>query len=390
MTALSREDDRILVVDDEPSNVLVLEHLLEQAGYRQVRSTTDPSAVEEMYRTFKPDVILLDLHMPVMDGFAVMRTLAGFIDPGDYVPILVLTADVTHKSKRAALEGGAKDFVTKPFDHAEVLARVGNLLDTRSLHVQLRSHNDRLEVMVRERTADLERAVSRLEVAEQDRRLAQEETIHRLSLAAEFRDDETSRHIERMSRYCAILAASAGQDAQRTELLRLASKMHDIGKLGIPDAILLKPGGLTTGEFEVMKAHAEIGHQILEGSRSELGRLGAVLAWTHHEKVDGSGYPRGLRGDDIPLEGRIAAIADVFDALTTDRVYRKAFPLPAALAVMRDGRGKHFDPELLDQFLDSLDAVLATREGIQDDGPGDPVDRVDRAPGPRPAPCGLP
>jgi putative two-component system response regulator len=354
----------VLIVDDEPGNVLVLQRLLEHAGYRDVHSTSDPTQTEALYRSFLPDVILLDLHMPVMDGFAVMRRLAELIDPADYVPILVLTADVTHKSKRAALEGGAKDFVTKPFDHAEVLARMANLLETRALHTQLRRHNDLLEEMVRDRTAELQHAIGRLELAERDRRLAQEETIHRLSLAAEFRDDQTSRHIERMSRYCAILSERAGHNGEATELLRIAAKMHDIGKIGIPDAILRKPGPLTAEEFEVMKAHADIGHQILDGSQSELGSIAAMLAWTHHEKVDGSGYPRGLRGEEIPVEGRIAAIADVFDALTTDRVYRRALALEEAVSIMRDGRGTHFDPELLDLFLGSLDAVVATSEEL--------------------------
>jgi putative two-component system response regulator len=356
--------DRILVVDDEPANVLLLERLLDMAGYGNIRSTSDPTHVEALYAAFRPDLILLDLHMPTLDGFAVMQRLSHLIDAEDYIPILVLTADVTHTSSRAALQGGAKDFVTKPFDNLEVLARVSNLLDTRSLHMQLRRQNDSLEQTVRERTAELERAIDRLEVAGRDLRLAQEETIHRLSLAAEFRDDETSRHIERMSRYCAILATRAGMDERDSELLRIASKMHDIGKLGIPDAILLKPGPLTAEEFEVMKGHAEIGHQILDGSRSELASVGAVLAWTHHEKVDGSGYPRRLRGEQIPLEGRIAAIADVFDALTTDRVYRGAFTLPAALSMLRDGRGTDFDADLLDLFLESLDPILAAKQEL--------------------------
>lgn len=355
---------RILVVDDEPANVLMLERLLELTGYTDVHSTTDPTQVEALYAELRPDLILLDLHMPVMDGFALMPRLLRLIGD-DYVPILVLTADVTQKTKHAALQGGAKDFITKPLDHAELLARVGNLLDTRFLHRQLHRHSERLEEKVRQRTGELRETVSRLEHAEQDLRLAQEETIHRLSLAAEFHDDETSRHLERMSRYCAILATRAGQDERQGELLRMSSKMHDIGKLAIPDAILLKPGKLTSEEYDIVKTHAEIGHQILEGSRSQLASTGAMLAWTHHEKVDGTGYPRGLRGEQIPLEGRIAAIADVFDALTTDRVYRPAFPLPQAVSIMRDGRATHFDGDLLDLFVDSLDDVLvASDQGV--------------------------
>jgi putative two-component system response regulator len=366
MRARGQRRDRILIVDDELGNVLVLEQLLELAGYDDVHSTTKSTEVEALYAELRPDLILLDLRMPVLDGFAVMRRLAEVTDPDDYVPILVLTADVTPEAKRAALEGGANDFVTKPFDHAEVLARVANLLDTRCLHVQLRHHSERLEEAVRVRTAELARAVDRLQLAEQELRLSQEETIHRLALAAEFRDDQTSRHIERMSRYCAILATSAGLDDRRCEMLRLAAKMHDIGKIAIPDAILHKPGTLTADEYRVMQGHAAIGHQILEGSRSELARTAAMLAWTHHERVDGSGYPLGLRGDEIPLEGRIAAIADVFDALTTDRIYRPAFTLPDALAIMRDGRGTHLDPRLLDLFLAAMDAVLETMQRLEE------------------------
>jgi putative two-component system response regulator len=357
---------RILIVDDEPGNVLLLEHLLELAGYRDVHSTTDPTRVDALYTELDPDLILLDLRMPVLDGFAVMRRLADLVDADDYLPILVLTADATPTSKHTALQAGANDFVTKPFDHAEVLARVANLLHTRSLHRQLRRDNETLEQQVRERTGALAHAVEQLEIAGQDLRLAQEETIHRLALAAEFRDEETSHHIERMSRYCAILAARAGCDERQTELLRIASKMHDIGKIGIPDAILRKPGKLTPGEYEVMKGHAEMGYQILQGSRSQLARTGAMLAWTHHEKVDGTGYPRGLHGSQIPLESRIAAIADAFDALTTDRIYRTALPLTEALSIMRAGRGSHFDPDLLDLFLDSLDPVLATKHLLAD------------------------
>jgi putative two-component system response regulator len=352
---------RILIVDDEPANVLLLERLLELAGYRDVQATTDPTAVEALYGRWRPDLIVLDMHMPVLDGFAVMERLSELIAPDDYVPILMLTADGSPKVKRMALERGAKDFVTKPFDHAEVLARTANLLDTRSMHVQLRRQNDLLEQRVHERTAELREAIGRLERAQDDLRVAQEETIHRLSLAAEYRDDETSRHLERMSRYCAILAARSGRDAGQSELLRVAAKMHDIGKLGVPDAILHKPGTLTSEELTIMRRHAEIGHRILEGSRSKLARTGATIAWTHHERVDGTGYPRGLRADEIPLEGRIAAIADVFDALTSDRIYRPAFDLADALAIMRQGRGRHFDAALLDVFLDSLDLVLAAR-----------------------------
>lgn len=369
MNSLGAGDQKILIVDDEQANVVLLERILAQSGYGNVSATMDPTQVESLYMKLEPDLILLDLRMPVLDGFGVMAQLSKLVASDDYLPILVLTADVTHESKQKALTSGAKDFLIKPLEPAEVVARVGNLLETRALHLQLRRHNELLEARVQERTAALWSTVTRLERVEKDLRLAQEETIHRLSLAAEFRDNETSRHIERMSRYCALLARRAGEDERRSELLRIASKMHDVGKIGVPDAILLKPGKLTPEQFEIMKQHADIGYQILRGSESEIASTGAVIAWTHHEKLDGSGYPRGLKGDAIPIEGRIAAVADVFDALTTDRIHRKAFPLPEALAIMREGRGQHFDAHLLDLFLDSIDVALTTKQEFDERPP---------------------
>lgn len=356
----------LLVVDDEQANVLFLERLLRRSGYRDVKSTTDPYEVEEMLAEVEPDLILLDLHMPGLDGHQVMHRLSHIIPESTYLPILVLTADAAPATKQRALVGGAKDFLTKPLDAPEVLARVANLLETRRLHLQLKEHNVQLEDKVRERTADLWATISQLELAQNDLRLAQEETITSLSLAAEFRDDETFRHIERMSRYCSLIGASMGLDGGRRETLRIAAKMHDVGKIGIADAILRKPGKLTPQEFEAMKAHTEIGHDILSGATSELAQMAATIAWTHHERLDGSGYPRGLAGDDIPIEGRIAAVADVFDALTTHRVYRKAFVLPKALAIMREGRGSHFDPDILDVFFDAIDEVLELKERLDE------------------------
>jgi putative two-component system response regulator len=354
----------ILVVDDEPANVELLRRLLARSGFMDVTVTTDPTEVKALYRESQPDLIMLDLHMPKLDGFEVMEELARLIAAGDYVPILVLTADVTQESKRRALVGGAKDFLTKPFDPAEVVARVANLLETRTLHLELRRSNELLEEKVRQRTAALWDTISHLETARKDLRLAQEETIHSLSLAAEFRDDETSHHIERMSRYCSIIAAGMGFDNERCDTIRLAAKMHDVGKIGVSDAILLKPGKLTEEEYEAMKYHAQIGYDILRGASSQLSTAAATVAWTHHEKVDGSGYPRGLTRDEIPIEGRIAAVADVFDALTTNRVYRVAFPLTEALDIMRAGRGKHFDAEILDLFFERMDEVLGMKDDL--------------------------
>lgn len=359
-------DPKILVVDDEPANIQLLERLLERAGYEHVTSTTVPEEAQPLFEDIRPDLVLLDLHMPGLDGHAVMERLSALVAPDDYMPILILTGDVTLESKRRALVGGARDFLTKPFDAAEALARVANLLETRHLHLQLRGHKELLEERVKERTADLWSTINQLERAQSDLRLAHEETITSLSLAAEFRDDETSRHLERMSRYCAVLGDGIGMDVERREIMRVASKMHDVGKIGIPDSILQKPGKLTTAEFETMKGHAQIGYDILSGSNSALATMAASIAWTHHEKVDGSGYPRGLTGDEIPLEGRIAAVADVFDALTTNRVYRKAFTLPEALDIMREGRSAHFDADILDVFLEKIDEILRVKHDLDE------------------------
>jgi putative two-component system response regulator len=211
--------------------------------------------------------------------------------------------------------------------------------------------------------------IGRLENAEREMRELQDETIRRLSLAAEFRDDDTPRHVERMSRYCSLIADRMGLEPERSELIRVASSMHDVGKIGIPDSILMKPGKLTEEEWTFMKRHCEIGHRLLSGTRSEVLNLAATIALTHHERVDGSGYPQGLAGDEIPLEGRITAIADVFDALTSNRVYSKAKPFSEAVEIMRAGRGSQFDATLLEAFLNSMGQILGIKERYADAAP---------------------
>lgn len=363
MTVRFPEAD-IVVVDDQPQNVLLLEKLLAREGYRSVVSTIDPrQAIERITRSL-PDLLLLDLHMPHLDGFEVMKRIGPLVPPADYLPILVLSADATAAAKQKALSVGASDFLNKPFDHVEVLLRIENLLRIRSLHRQVLHQNDQLEEKVRHRTSELWRAVQSLEHTQHELRLSREETINRLSIAAEYRDEETALHVQRMSRYCEILARHLDVGADRADLIRVASQMHDVGKIGIPDRILLKPGKLTPEEYATMQDHAVIGHRILSGTRSELGELGASIARTHHERVDGTGYPLGLAGDDIPFEGRVAAIADVFDALTSDRVYRKAFSLIEALNMLREGRGTQFDADMLDAFFDVLDEVLRVKEQL--------------------------
>ena len=324
---------QILVVDDQDANVMLLEQILRTKGYTRVTGVTDSRSVVSLFLECRPDLILLDLHMPHLDGFAVMERLQPLIDGGTYLPILVLSADITQAGRQRALSMGAKDFVTKPFDATEVLLRIRNLLETRFLHLRLQGDNQLLEDRVRERTKDLEEA--RLEILE------------RLAVAAEFRDDSTGQHIRRVGESSALIAQTVGLDSAAVELIRRAAPLHDVGKIGIPDRILLKPGRLTPEEMEVMKTHTTIGGVILSGSRSPLLQLAESIALTHHEHIDGTGYPRGLKGEVIPLAGRIVAVADAFDAMTSDRPYRKALTLDQTRAILRAGAGKQWDGELI-------------------------------------------
>ena len=361
---------RILIVDDGDQNLRLLERVLRRAGYERIEGFVDPAAGLASFLEDPPDVLLLDLHMPGLDGFSFIEqvTVPGSRAAEECVPIVVLTGDVDPKVKLRALSVGAKDFLTKPFDRTEVLLRIQNLLETRFLHQTVRQHNAVLEEQVKERTRHLWTAVRDVEEARDGLRRSQEETVSRLSIAAEFRDEETSQHIHRMSQYCLLLARRAGFDEDASHQIRVASQMHDIGKIGIPDEILLKPGKFTPEERSIMEGHAAIGHRILADSESKLLQLAASIALHHHERIDGKGYPNRLAGTAIPVEGRIAAIADVFDALTTDRIYRKAFPVATAVSMLREGRGTQFDAELLDVFFDLLPEVLTERERLKDRG----------------------
>jgi putative two-component system response regulator len=298
------------------------------------------------------------MNMPGGSGLEVLEAAAA---KGDVATLMISGQDDPELGRRV-VDLGSYGYIIKPFRPTEILIDVANALRRRELEIENRAHRDRLEEMVQERAAGLWQALQDLESTKEELRGSQEETIQRLSIAAEFRDDETARHVQRMSRCCALLYAGTGADVNASEMLRLASVMHDVGKIGVPDAILQKPGKLTPDERRIMEAHAEYGFQILHGSSSELLEMAALVAATHHEYYDGSGYPNRLRGESIPLVGRIAAIADVFDALTTNRIYRRAFTLMDALDLMRKGRGTHFDPDLFDLFMDSLDRLLVVKE----------------------------
>jgi putative two-component system response regulator len=329
-------DMRILVVDDQKANVLLLERILRRGGYRNIESTTESRSVLALFIEFDPDIILLDLMMPELDGFQVMRGLLQIMAEDDYRPILVLTADATEEVKHRALASGAKDFLAKPFNVQEVLLRIENLLETRRLHRMLRGQNEVLEERVRERTAELESAYV--------------DTVERLALAVEYRDDDTGQHTIRVGRTAALLARQLGLPEEEIELLRRAAGLHDIGKIGVPDTILLAPRKLSPEEFEVVKTHTSIGARILSGSRSPLLQMAETIAWTHHERWDGSGYAR-VSGPEIPLVGRITTVADVFDALTNHRPYKKAWPLDQAIAEIAAQSGRQFDPLVVDAFL---------------------------------------
>ncbi len=326
---------RILIVDDEAANVELLKRLLERAGFTRLDSTTDPREAAPMFQALCPDLVLLDLHMPHMDGLAVIDELSQ-LGEATYLPILMLTGDMTPEARREALSRGAKDFVNKPFHSDEVLLRIRTLLETRFLYLQIQSQNQVLELKVQERTKELESA--------------QIEIIERLARAAEFRDDNTGQHTERVGQMAALLAQEIGLPEPQVLLIRRAAPLHDVGKIGIPDAVLLKLGKLTDEEFALVKTHTTIGARILSGSHFGLLKLAEEIAFSHHERWDGSGY-EGMVGEAIPLPGRIVAIADVFDALTQKRPYKAAWSIADAVGEIDRQRNRQFDPSLVDAFL---------------------------------------
>jgi len=336
VTELPFSEARILVVDDEPANVLVLERFLARWGYENVVSTSDSSHVVALVEQQRPSLILLDLIMPDPDGFEVMKQLSELHLGRTAVPVLVLTADVSAATKEQALTRGASDFLTKPFDRTEVRLRVRNLLRAQLLQRELEHHNELLEQRVLGRTHDLERS--------------RRETLFRLALAGEYRDDQTHEHAQRVGRTAALLAAQLSLADETVELIHRAAPLHDIGKVAIPDAILLKPGRLTGDEREVMKAHTLVGARILAGSTSAVLQCGELLARTHHERWDGDGYPDGLAREAIPLPARLVAVADTFDALTHKRPYKLAWPLRPAVEEIRRVAGSQLDPDVVQAF----------------------------------------
>jgi len=352
--ALNPKNAHILIVDDEASNVLLLQRILDMAAYKQVKSTQDPRQVIEMFRQQAFDIVLLDLNMPYMDGYDVMQQLQ--IEAGENMPmILMLTAQHAQEYRQRALDNGALDYVTKPFDAKELLSRIRNLVDVKLARNFIHQQKELLKKEVAQRTYELEQRTAELH----ETRL---QVVRRLGRAAEYRDNETGFHIVRMSKMAALLGEAAGMNEYFCDLLLNAAPMHDIGKLGIPDNILLKPGKFDAEEWAIMQTHSQIGADILSGDDSELLKMAEEIALTHHEKWNGKGYPNGLAGENIPLAGRLCALSDVFDALTSVRPYKKAWTVEKAVELIKTESGKHFDPTLVELFIKLLPQMVAIKE----------------------------
>ncbi|MCW5941498.1 MAG: response regulator [Fimbriimonadaceae bacterium] len=328
---------RILVIDDEEDFYLLLRRELVFAGYTETAHVADPRQALATFEAYRPDLVAVDLAMSYMDGFEVIRALRDRISRDEFLPILVLTGNGGQHVRTRALECGAMDYVTKSDDFTETLLRVGNLLHTRRLYCENKWQREELERRVLERTQELEDT--------------QREILERLALAAEFRDDDTGEHTRRVGFLSEEIAKAAGLDPVYARHIGMAALLHDLGKIGVPDGILRKPGKLTAYEFENVKAHTWVGSQILGNSRVSLLRLAEEIALTHHERWDGAGYPTGLKGEEIPMSGRIVALADVFDALTHRRPYKHPWPLSRAMLEIQKQSGHQFDPNIVEAFL---------------------------------------
>jgi len=341
----------VLVVDDVPDNIDLLRETL-QEDYRIKVALSGPSALRIVSSDGPPDIILLDVSMPEMDGFEVCQVLKSDPDTA-HIPVLFVTAAGDEVSESKAFDAGGVDYITKPISPTVVRARVRT-------HLALYNHSRDLESRVASRTDQLNRTMVRLKETTL-------ESLFRLSRAAEFRDESTGVHVLRVGQFAEMLARRLGLPSKEVHYLQLAAPLHDIGKIGIPDRVLLKPGRLNDVEFDIIRTHTVLGGEILEGSKSPIMQLAKVVAMTHHERWDGTGYSAGLAGEEIPLPGRIVAVVDVFDALTMRRPYKEPFPPDKAFEIIREGRGSHFDPRLVDAFLDCREEVLEIRRRLKGD-----------------------
>ena len=355
-------DARVLLASDDHSSTNGLATLLSDNGYH---CTVVDDVVEARAFLAQDDfaLVLMDMELPGLGGLALVLEITENY-PGSAVFLLTQLDDPAQVTN--ALQMGAYGYMVKPLDAKQVLIDVTNALHRRSVEMKDRREREELRDVLSVRTDDLRDAKARLQRAERELFSSREETIERLSIAAEFRDNETIKHIKRMSGYCEILARGSGLDAEHCEMIRIASKLHDVGKIGLPDEILTKHGPLTPEERAIMQEHTENGYRILAGSNSEVLTIAASIALTHHERYDGKGYPRGLSGESIPLEGRIVAVADVFDGLTSERVYKKAVPLQAAVSILRGESDRQLDGDLVDLFLSSMDYIQPIRDQFKD------------------------
>ena len=349
---------RILVVDDEEMNRDILKQLLEKGGGYEVHLAADGMEAIQLLALHQPDVVLLDVMLPIMNGIDIARRIKS--DAATcHIPIVMITALQERETRVHALEVGVDDFISKPVDEAILCARVKSLIKVKAYNDHLREREESLNARLEDRTLQLADALEKVQKVSL-------ETIYRLTRTAEYRDEDTGMHVQRMSEYAAAIARRMDLGEEMVNNLLFAAPMHDLGKVGIPDRILLKPGKLTAEEYNLMKRHTVIGMEILEGSQAEFIQLGAVIARSHHEKWNGAGYPDGLAREDIPLVGRISAIADVFDALTSQRPYKKPFPIEKSLEIIRSERAAHFDPDVVDAFFEIHDEILAIKRTHQD------------------------
>jgi putative two-component system response regulator len=352
----------ILVVDDQDLVRRVLDRMLQREGHR-CRQAGSVHEAKQVVSAEPPELVLCDIDMPGDSGLVLVDWLAEHHP--DTAVMMVTACDDPAVAARV-LAAGADGYIIKPFERNEIVINVANALRRHHLDAELRRRQATLQQTVDDQSSQIRASVTELEHASESLEHSYQESVWRLACAAEYRDPETATHLERMSRYSELLARTIGCDAGWCDLLRLASPMHDVGKLGIPDEVLMKPGRFTDEDRAIMNRHAEIGHRILSGSDSPLLQMAASVAYTHHEWWDGTGYPRGLRGTDIPIEGRIVAVADVFDALTTQRRYKDTMTFAEAETLMRAERGTHFDPDLIDAFFSSRAEVEAIQGTFAD------------------------
>ena len=349
----------ILVADDDPMTCLLMNTILTRMEY-QVSEAFDGMDAWEKAVTLLPDLIILDVSMPRMDGLELTHKLKN--EPATKnIPIMIISShdEVTDRVK--AVEAGAEDFLSKPVVQIILKAKVNSLLKIKSYNDHMHNYQKKLEEEVEKKTASLKHSIDQLEAASKKLKLYSLDTILRLSQAAEYKDPETGEHIQRIGYYIQVIGRAISLERRELDDFFYASPMHDVGKIGIPDNILLKPGKLNAEEWAIMKQHTTIGGKILNGSDSSTLKVAEIIALTHHEKWDGSGYPNNLKGLEIPLAGRITAIADVFDALTSKRPYKDAFPMEKAFSIMKEGQGSHFDPDLLDAFFAVKEDIISIR-----------------------------